>query len=411
MSLFESASLVVTPNGTKASKLYSVKPTDGSGDMTVVRATTATRVNSSGVIESSAINVPRLDYKDSTCPSLLVEPQRTNVFVRSEEFDNAIWIKTNATITANSVISPDGTQDADTYSVTSTGTTLVNQNLTLTTGAFAISVFAKKNNSNIIRIFNASSSTSAAWFDLNSGQVIGTVNGGTASIENYGNGWYRCIYRGTAVTSGFSGIGLSDSANTTTATAGSSVYVWGAQIESGSYATSYIPTTAASVTRNADIINKTGISSLIGQTEGTMFWYGYIDKNKSNYGYFPRLVAIGDGTTTNFSCLLLNGSNVLQTRFQISAIDQATISYTIPASGFYKIAFVYKQNDFALYVNGTSVGTDTSGNIIGFPNFYIGRELSDTTGINVTPPSQDSKLIALWKTRLTNTELATLTTL
>ena len=80
MSFFDDASLVLTPNGYKASKLYSIKPTSGLGDMTVVRATTATRVNSAGVIESVAINVPRLDYPPlGGCPSILVEPLRTNL--------------------------------------------------------------------------------------------------------------------------------------------------------------------------------------------------------------------------------------------------------------------------------------------------------------------------------------------
>jgi hypothetical protein len=79
MALFDDASLVVTPNGYKAGTLYSIKPTSGAGDMTVVRATTATRVNSAGLIESMANNVPRLDYLNASCPSLLVEPQRTNL--------------------------------------------------------------------------------------------------------------------------------------------------------------------------------------------------------------------------------------------------------------------------------------------------------------------------------------------
>ena len=117
MSLFESASLVVTPNGAKASKLYAIKPTDGSGDLTVTRATTATRVNSAGLIESVASNVPRLDYTNGTCPSILVEPQRTNLVLYSEQFDNAAWLKSTASgtlnVTANYGISPDGTQNAD----------------------------------------------------------------------------------------------------------------------------------------------------------------------------------------------------------------------------------------------------------------------------------------------------------
>ena len=113
MALFDDASLVVTPNGYKAGTLYSIKPTSGAGDMTVVRATTATRVNSAGLIESVANNVPRLDYSNGSCPSLLVEPQRTNLALYSEQFDNAYWTKYEATITANATTSPDGNTTAD----------------------------------------------------------------------------------------------------------------------------------------------------------------------------------------------------------------------------------------------------------------------------------------------------------
>lgn len=111
MSLLDTASLVITPNGTKASKLYSVVPSDGSGDMTVTRATTATRVNSAGLIESVASNVPRLDYSNGTCPSILVEPQRTNILKYSEDLTNAVWsLIGTITRTANYGTAPDGTQ-------------------------------------------------------------------------------------------------------------------------------------------------------------------------------------------------------------------------------------------------------------------------------------------------------------
>jgi hypothetical protein len=79
MSLLDTASLILTPNGYKASKLYSVKPTDATGDMVVSRGTSATRVNSVGLIELMPIDVPRLDYTGGGCPKILVEPARTNL--------------------------------------------------------------------------------------------------------------------------------------------------------------------------------------------------------------------------------------------------------------------------------------------------------------------------------------------
>ena len=95
MSLLDTASLILTPNGYKASKLYSVKPTDASGDMTVVRATTATRVNSAGLIESVAINAPKIDYTGGGCPKILVEPERKNLV-----FPSATLTTQTRTVTA-----------------------------------------------------------------------------------------------------------------------------------------------------------------------------------------------------------------------------------------------------------------------------------------------------------------------
>ena len=107
MNAYNDASLIMYPSGYKAGKLYSLKPTNGTGDFTVVRNTTATRVNASGLIESVAANVPRIDYTGGGCGSLLVEPAATNLLLRSEEFDNAYWTKANTTISADAAVAPD----------------------------------------------------------------------------------------------------------------------------------------------------------------------------------------------------------------------------------------------------------------------------------------------------------------
>jgi hypothetical protein len=253
MSLFESASLVVTPNGTKALKLYAIKPTDGSGDLTVVRATTATRVNSSGLIESVANNVPRLDYLNSTCPSILVEPQRTNLVLRSEEF-NLIWSQLNVTITANVTTAPDGTSTADKLVENATNNQhRIDQTTTSAIGTNTFSVFAKKSERDSIWLRVG---TSGAYFDLTNGTVSGAT-GVTTSIVNYGNGWYKCsIVRTSTVANEIVRINSAIGINGTYLGDGTSgLFIWGAQLEAGSYPTSYIPTTTASVTRNADVIS------------------------------------------------------------------------------------------------------------------------------------------------------------
>ena len=321
-SLLEQASLVVTPNGTKASKLYSVKPTDGSGDMTVVRATTATRVNSSGLIESSAINVPRLDYTGSTCPSILVEPQRTNILLNSE--------------------------------------TLATQSVSVTAQPYTLSFYG-------------------------SGTV---VLSGTHSATVVGLGTARKTYTFTPTA------GTLTLTVTGTCTKG--------QLEAGSYATSYIPTTSASVTRNADVINKTGISSLIGQTEGTLFLDFYYDGVSSNY----VLIQLFDSATP-FNLIQYYLDNSKKISFEVGGTG-AIADSNILATGRNKIAGAYKNNDFVLYINGTQIGTDTSGSVIATDSIT----LNDFYALpNAYKQVMDINLTALWKTRLTNTQLAELTTI
>jgi len=268
MSLLDTASLVVTPNGYKAGTLYSVIPSDGSGDMTVTRATTATRVNSAGLIESVANNVPRLDYSNGTCPSILVEPQITNLSLYSEQFNNAYWNKNQVSILANDIASPDGATTADKLVEDSTNDLhYINiPQSTVSSGTNTISVYAKADGRNWIwlYLFDGVLGSLFAYFNVSNG-TIGTVTSGlTANIESVGSGWYRCSITRTQANAGNGGFGLASADNTISylGNGTSGVYIWGAQLEVGSYATSYIPTTSASVTRNADVINKTGITGI-----------------------------------------------------------------------------------------------------------------------------------------------------
>ena len=418
MSLLDTASLIVTPNGYKASKLYSVKPTDASGDMTVVRATTATRVNSAGLIESVAINVPRLDYTGGSCPSILVEPQRTNLALRSEEFDNAAWTKIGSTISANSTTAPNGTLTADKLiEGTLLGDHYINRNITNSNSLFSFSVFAKKSERNFLylnafaTVPNNFTYVPSAYFDLDNG-TVGTVSSATATIQDYGNGWYRCTLNCTSI---FSQLSASVGIYIMTATANgvssylgngtSGIFIWGAQAEAGSNATSYIPTVASSVTRNADEISKTGISSLIGQTEGTL----YAEVNLDNFDVNNvRILAISDGTSANRIMLLTNSSNRISTIVSNSSVEQAQISSGTLTKGLYKIAVAYALNDFAFYINGALIGVDSSINVPICTDVYLGKiETSSPTGIL----NDSYNSATLFPTRLTNAQLATLTTI
>jgi hypothetical protein len=406
MSLLDTASLVVTPNGTKAGKLYSVVPSSGAGDLDVTRATTATRVNSSGLIESVASNVPRLDYTNGTCPTILVEPQRTNLWYYSEQFDNSEWLKTECTITANSVISPDGTQNADKI----TDTTANNEHrfratdalFTITT-ATTFSIFAKAGEYSKFGIADLSNGY-IVKFDLSAGTIISTgTDWSNAKIENFGNGWYRLsATKSTNATCGYAMLNDSgDFVFTGTGTKG--VYIWGAQVEVGSYATSYIPTTSASVTRNADVISKTGISSLIGQTEGTILWDIYIENPNATDN--ENILNIDNGSFGNTIYILKSASSTITAEMYSGGSAQASFTKTSIVKGRYKCAFAYANNNTAFFVNGVQVGsTDTSCSVPATSRFQLGQgALGSSVG--------EIKATALWQTRLTNTQLAQLTTI
>jgi hypothetical protein len=264
MNLYNDASLVITPNAFKAGKLYAVK----GADLTVVRATSATRVNANGIIETVASNVPRIDYSGGGCPSILVEGQRTNLQTYSEDFTNLVWAANlNASASANLSISPDGTMSADKIiENTSNSTHYIGQTQVATIGtSYTISVFAKASERNFLFLFEDSAGGRNAYFDLTNG-VVGNVGGlATAKIENFGNGWYKCSV--TYVSNGLLiryriGTALSNGVNSYLGNGTSGLFIWGAQIEAGSYGTSYIKTTTAAVTRNADVITLTPTTGL-----------------------------------------------------------------------------------------------------------------------------------------------------
>jgi hypothetical protein len=175
--------------------------------------------------------------------------------------------------------------------------------------------------------------------------------------------------------------------------------IWGAQLELGSYSTSYIPTTSASVTRNVDQVLKTGISSLIGQTEGTMF----VDVNlKSRLDYNYIALAPNLNSATDYIGFYFTGAGI---GFEcvVGDVLQASANLVNSSTGIFKIAVAYKQNDFAMYVNGNLIGTDTSGSVPACSQFgFTAYNMVNAIGINSS---------ALWKTRLTNEQLAELTSL
>lgn len=427
MSLFDSASLVVTPNGYKATKLYSVIPSDGTGDMAFGRAgNTATRVNALGLIQAVNADIPRLDYLGGGCPKLLLEPQRTNLFLQSNDISNAAWDKVGLSITSNNAISPQGTQNAGLLTATG-GQTFHDFYQAFgsdSTGNCTISAFFKKNTQryfyiSINRIAQAFEFV-VGVFDVDNKTFTTYNNGGftnlNCKVEDYGNGWVRCIVSATCTTvsaSMYTFIGFNNSANfqETGTSRGRSIYnnsnsawVYGVQSETALYATSYIPTTSAAVTRNADVCLKTSATALIGQTEGTIYGEFFVRNQYVSSLSWIRLAS--GGLYGSFIFVYANASRVPRVEVIVNNSLVVNLTGTAITEGYHKFALAYKLDDYVLYVDGIQIATDTtSAPVPAMDEIYLDNYIDG--GERIT----SRKSFALWKTRLSNTDLAALTSL
>jgi len=413
MSVFyDLASLVLVPSGYKAEKVYAQKPLTTDGQLAFSRASTATRVNASGLIETVASNVPRLDYLGATCgPRLNLEPQRTNLLTYSEAF-NVGWTATESTVTTDVTAGPNGVSSADKITAsTNNSLHLISKSITDTAAPWTYSVFAKAAGHDRI-ILNAYN-TNYVGFNLTSGVVESSLGIGitSASIQNYGNGWYRCSITSASVSSGIS-VALTvfnaayTNGNTNPIFTGNEtdgVFIWGAQFEAGVYPSSYIPTEATAVTRLADAASKTGISSLIGQTAGTI----YAEWTANNVAQSGRIIAIGDGSFDNRIVVLEDGNSV---RVFIATSNgvQADLSNLSNYVGTHKIAVAYANNDLKVYIDGVAVATYTTFSVPPCSVLYIGT-FEDGTG--TVPLGGGIAQALLFKTRLNNAQLAELTSL
>jgi hypothetical protein len=353
--------------------------------------------------------LPRLDYLGSTCPKLLLEPQRTNSVPYSEQIDNASWSKLNTTVSANQAVSPDGTTSADLVYPTTTGTDrLIEKAIGATIGqTWTSSFFVKASGFSWVLIY--SPNLVACWFNASTG-TFGTVGAGvTAIVLGQVNGFWRVSFTETvpsAIAYFYAGVADANGSIVATTSGTNGILIWGCQLEQGSYATSYIPTLTTTVTRVADAASKTGISSLIGQTEGTVFYDGFYG-NEINEVYLFLQKASSSGVDD--SIYIQQSSGAIALNVYSGATQQTFIIGSAPTLGQrIKIAAGYKANDFVLYVNGTQIGTDTSGAVPTCDTLQVGSYRATPTAANFIAVKGINQAL-LFPTRLTNSQLAELT--
>jgi len=427
-------SLLIVPQFYKAGNLYQDVPPfvaeDSTMRFTVTRATTATRVNSSGLIESIASGVPRIDWLGQSCPGLLVEPSATNFarWVNQMTAQDTPTASGGMTITTGSTdfLAPDGTSGSITKYVggnasgASQAAYYAGGNIAVTaSGQHTFSLFVKRGATNPLNfcalqfaLYTGGSGTSTSYFNLASGTAL--TSG--ANIQDYGNGWYRLISAPYTIASG----DLSGQLSFIMAEANNDIswpasgalnltaYTWGAQVEIGSIATTYIPTTTGAGSRAAEnVISASGalVSGLIGQTEGTI----YAEVDLRNWIASGRILTCSNGTSNERIMIQVGANRTLQAIVTTASADVVDISTASgQVNGVYKCALTYASGDFAFYVNGTQIGTDSSGGVPACTSVFLGK-IGTSASTNFL--NDRIRAAALYTTRLSNDQLAELTRL
>ena len=376
--------------------------------------TTAPITNYIPALRTAAAGVARFEHNPVTGESLglEIEEQRTNAILQSETFSTT-WTATRSSITDNTVVSPAGTLTADVLiGNTENNIHFISQNPTTTATSTTFSIYAKAAGRNFValQISDSSNTGRVTYFNLSTGVVGTTGTGITASMVSVGNGWYRCV---ATVATAYAGsntcvvaIADVDGSLTYTGDGYSGIYIWGAQLEAGAFATSYIPTVASQVTRSADAASMTGtnFSSWYRADEGT--FYAEFAPASSNFGSNKNIFVASDGTTNNYNGLRYtsSGSQTAATAAVAGIVQSNIVSGTMVAGTWYKMVGAYKVNDFAMSRDAGTVGTDTSGTL----PVVTQAEIGALAGTNIS--SQMIKKLAYYQLRVTNAQLQAMTT-
>lgn len=361
--------------------------------ITFTRASSGTYFDASGVLQLATTNTARFDHNPVTLAAkgLLIEESRTNLFPYSTNI-NVNWSAANDASVDAYAAAPDGTTTATRVLDNSAGGTGVvghAMNATITNTRHCFSFFAKSEQLSWVSMqitgFTSATLAGVAYFDLQNG-VVGATNQIEATIQNCGNGWYRCVGYVVPDAGDLSGnftICCADTNNdyVVDRDGTSSILIWGVQLEAGSFPTSYIPTAGSTVTRAADnaIITGSNFSSWFNASEGTFV----VIYRAEAYALGARILGASDGTTANRIRLYEQASTLVRVDMTSSSVSQCLLDNTITDidSATHKTAVSYKADDFATCSDAGSVATDTSGVVpVGLNVLALGAYEAGTGG-------------------------------
>ena len=390
-NLLDSASILLTPTAYNNGSILAIQPSDGSGDFTFSRGSSATRVNEQGLIEDVAINLPRIDYTDG-CGSWLLEPQSTNSYLNSEPTVNE---GNSSGITYESFNWAIGFTNCVKYGDNSAVRFRYGATVSAST-EYTLSAFVIMDDLSEPAIGGQTS-------DKDLSLVLGGSVVNANSSVNMGNNIWRVS--STAITSASPNAGNSGIIKYT-AQSNKGFRVVGYQLEQNSFATSYVPTSGSTSTRLADIANNSGNASLINSEEGVL----YAEIAALAEENLTRYITLSDGTSSNRIIIYITDIGVIKFFVGVGGVTQASKTVTgQTTTNFNKLAVSYKENDIKFYLNGVKVHTDTSA--LTFPNNTLNIVNFAAANGTSNPFFGKVKTVAVYKTALTDEQLTLLTTI